>query len=405
MNWILRNARLPDRGDLTDIALAQGEIAAIAPNLPADADQEWDVEGRVVLPGLVDLHTHLDKCYLRAPNHSGTLMEAIEVWRQEKHRRSTQTMAANARRALHAAILNGVTAMRSHVDTADRADLATVEALLNLREEMRGRIDLQFVALGDPDGTAENREVLATALTMGFDLIGGAPAITDNPPAAVDAAFALAEKTGKPLDLHIDETEDPQMRTLEQVAERTRVLGLQGRVTAGHCCSLAFMDDTTAARIVDLVAQAAIHVVTLPVTNLVLVGRGMRPAPRGLTRVEELHAHGVAVSAASDNVQDPFNPLGNHDLLHIAAVTAAAAHLTSTAGLRRCLDMVTTIPAQAMGSPVHDLPIGLSVGAAADLVIVDCRDDLEAVVAPPLRLGTFKEGRLIVRTTVQRDWA
>ncbi|MBI1296900.1 amidohydrolase family protein [bacterium] len=399
MNWILRNTRVQGYAEIVDIAIDAGKIAAVATNLPDSGDQEWDLAGRVLLPGLVDCHTHLDKAYTGAVNHSGTLLEAIDVWRQTKLTRGRKDLLSAARRALEQATLHGVTALRTHVDAELASDLVAVEALLSLREETRHQIDLQIVVLGSASQSAEFATTMRTALDMGADCIGGAPAITPDPLADLDAIFALAERTGKPIDLHIDETEDPHMLTLAALAERTLAHGLQGQVTAGHCCSLAFVDEPTAGKVIDAVAAAQIHIVTLPLCNLVLMGRGHRPVPRGVTRVKELLAAGVTVSAASDNVQDPFNPFGSHDLLHIAQLTAATAHMTGIDELSQCLDMVTTHPARLFGHSGRIAP-----GKVADLVVLDTQTPLEAVTAPPLRLATFKRGKLVVKTEVMREF-
>ena len=250
-DWILRQARIDDASPLTDIAMTAGRITAIASHLPQTADQEWDLAGRVVIPGLVDAHTHLDKSYFPLHNQSGTLIEAIEVWRANKRSRSKAQIQATVRRALQTAIANGITAMRSHIDVEAASDLATVEIILALREEWAGLIDLQLVALGYPGGSAENQAAMRSALALGMDFVGGVPALTPDPQHEIDAVFALAEEFGKPIDLHIDETEDPQMLSLETLAEQTIAHGLQGQVTAGHCCSLAFADAATAERVID----------------------------------------------------------------------------------------------------------------------------------------------------------
>ena len=152
MDWLLTNARLSDRMELTNIAIADGRIAQISPAIPATATQRWDLHGRVVLPGLVEPHVHLDKTYLNSsgsfPNRSGTLWEAIDVWLVAKKQRSRADVQAAVRRALRSAIAHGVTAMRSHVDTEEPSDLETLATILEVREEFRHAIDLQIVALG-----------------------------------------------------------------------------------------------------------------------------------------------------------------------------------------------------------------------------------------------------------------
>ncbi len=404
MDWILYNARLADNTPLVDIGIAGGNIVALEPNGSenglSDANQSWDLQGRVLLPGLVDAHTHLDKTYTTLENKSGTLREAIEVWRRIKPTRTHEDIQATARQALQMALLNGVTAMRSHIDIGTSGQLVALEALLALREEMRDVIELQLVALGSAGGSAENKALMKQALMMGVDLIGGAPALSANPHEEIDAAFALAEQMGKPIDLHIDETEDAKMLTLEYLAEQTIKHGMPGQVTAGHCCSLAFVDANTAARVMDKVAEAQLNIVTLPSCNLVLMGRQMQPVPRGTTRVKELLARGVNVCAASDNVHDPFNPFGSYDLLQIANLNAHTAHLSGEAQLYTSLQMVTTHSANTLSLANY----GLAVGMKADLVVIDAQRVLESVVSPPLRLATFKAGQLVVRSKVERVW-
>jgi cytosine deaminase len=191
------------------------------------------------------------------------------------------------------------------------------------------------------------------------------------------------------------------MLSLEYLAEQTLAHGMQGQVTADHCCSLAFVDEATAQRVIDKVAEAGLNIITLPSCNLVLMGRGMQPVPRGITPVKAFLARGVNIAAASDNVHDPFNPFGSYDLLQIASLNAHLAHLTGEAELYASLKMVTDYPARTLGLPNY----GLTEGATADLVIVDANRVLDTVLAPPPRLATFKAGRLIVRSTVVQHWS
>ncbi|MEM7343314.1 MAG: amidohydrolase family protein [Chloroflexota bacterium] len=400
MDWLLKNARLTDNTPLQDIALAEGRISAIGANLTAtDQAQIWDLAGRVVLPGLIEAHAHLDKTYTSITNQSGTLLEAIKMWHQIKPKRTYADIQTTARQALDQAIRQGVTAVRSHIDIGAEADLQGVQALLDVRQAYTDLLDIQFVALGAAGGSPENRTTLAQAMAMGVDIVGGAPALMPNPEEDIDAALDLAEQLNCPVDLHIDETEDPNSLTLEYLADQTSARGLQGRVTAGHCCSLAFVDQATAARVIEKVAAAQIHVVTLPSTNLVLIGRGFSPPPRGITRVKELLAHGVNVCAASDNVYDPFNPFGGYDLLHIANLNAHVAHMSGESELETSLAMVTSHPAKALG-----LDTGLTVGSPADLIVIDALQRQDAVLSLPPRLATFKRGQLIVRTAIEQTW-
>ena len=400
MTWLLKNARLNDNDPLTDIAIRDEQILRVGPQLtPGDETQIWDLDGRVVLPGFVDIHTHLDKTYGPIENESGTLLEAIAMWRNIRQQRTAAGIVANAERALRNAIVNGVTAMRTHIDVSADDALLPVETLLPFRETYRERIDLQFVALGYSSSPAA-AAAMERALALGVDFVGGAPALTVDPTAEIDAALALAEKWDRPVDLHIDETEDPDMVTLEYLAEETIRRGWQGRVTAGHCCSLAFTDPERAKRVIDKVAAAEITIVTLPSCNLVLIGREQEPSPRGITPVKKLLAKGISVCAASDNVHDPFNPFGSYDLLQICNLNAHVAQMTGKAELYQSLAMTISEPAHAF----YGQPRLIANGQPADLVIIDSKSILEAIVSPPARLGTFKAGRLIVKTDFERRW-
>ena len=402
MDWLLQNAQLPH--GLFDIGLINGHIAAIEPAgaslQSAESHQTRDLQGRVVLPGLIDAHTHLDKTFATLENDSGTLSEAIAVWGRVREARDSAEITRAATKALRLAIGNGVTAMRSHIDIGSPDQLLAVEVLLDLREQFRDHIDLQFVALGTAAGEQKWLDGMKAALAMGVDFVGGCPALRPNPQAEIDAIFSLAEQTGKAIDLHVDETEDSHMLSLEYLAEKTIAHGMQGQVTAGHCCSLAFVDDTTAQRVIDKVAAAQINIVTLPSCNLVLMGRKIQPVPRGTTRVKQLLVAGVNVCSASDNVHDPFNPFGSYDLLQIANLNAHVAHMTGSAELTESLNMVTHRAADCLN--VSDY--GMRVGNSADLVVLNTTESLDAILAPPSRLMTFKHGKLLVETTIERQW-
>ncbi len=400
-DWHLRDARL-DGAEPLEILITDGRIAEIGPALNApDGCPTRDLGGRAVVRGFVDLHTHLDKTYAPLADAGGDLMQAIMTSLQHRAGRPLDAFATAAHRALRQAIGNGVTALRTHVDVVGWDPIEPLPTLLGVRDAMRGLIDVQVVAMGMQMTRPGNRAAVEAALDAGADLVGGAPALCPDPAAEIDVAFALADAYDVPVDLHIDETTDPGVLTLEYLADQTLARGWQGRVTAGHCCSLAFVDPETRKRVIDKVTRAGITVVALPSTNLVLQGRRSDPAPRAVAPVDALDAADAAVCAASDNVHDAFNPFGSYDPLHIAWLTAHVAHLTGRAELRRCLDMVTTRPARAFYG--DDRP--LAVGQPADLVVLDAPDPLEALVQPAPRCATFKGGRLLVERQTTTRWS
>jgi cytosine/creatinine deaminase len=399
--WVLRKARVDATPHLVDIAIDHEHIQAMGENLPIEGEQEWLLNGMVVLPGLIDTHTHLDKTFSPTFNKSGTLTEAIEHWLQDAPRISYEGYIARAMQALQSAIFKGTTAIRTHIDINNQGKLIALEAMLDVRERFRQALDIQIVALGNPGLSDDENQLMQEALEMGADCVGGAPALMPDPKHCIDKVFELAEKYHKPIDLHIDETEDPKILDLEVLAEQTILRGMQGRVTAGHCCTLGFVDDVVADRVIEKVKEAKLNIITLPSCNLVLMGRGINPKPRGLTRVKELWGQGVNVAAASDNVRDVFNPLGNYDLMQIANLTAHAAHMTGATELEACLQMVTTNAAAILDLPNY----GLYEGAQADLVVFDAVNRMNVLAGVPERLATFKRGECLVRSDVRRSWS
>lgn len=397
----LANARLADDGPLQHLRIVDGRIDAVGPDLTAGpADTIRDLGGRVVLPGLVELHAHLDKAYGDTRNQSGGLGEAIMTWMRARPGLSAADFRARAERGIRAAIAHGVTALRTHVDVMPGGDLTAVRALLEVREALGDCIDLQLVALGHQVADAAMGETVREALALGVDVIGGVPALCRDPKAEIEAILDLAQATGRPVDLHIDETERPRTLTLELLADAILARGgVDVPVTAGHCVALAFAERDRAKAVMARVAEAAIAVVALPITNQVLLGR-RAPAPRAIAPVKALMAAGVTVCAASDNVQDMFNPFGDHDPLRAAQLTALIGHLSGAAELDDALQMVTGRAAAVF----HGAPRRVEAGQPADLVVIDARSRREAIATVPPRLLTLKRGRVVFEAQIERTW-
>ena len=406
---ILRHATLAN-GTRGDIAVRDGHIARIAPDIDAPDAAVEDLCGQLVLPSFVDLHMHLDKAFTAelTCNESGTLQEAIVRFEQVRPRLARESYVERALRTLRLCAAAGTTAVRSHVDVAVPSDGGVcvpepVEALLEVRERVRELIDVQLVLL--PGGNIAHDhdlyEVCEEALRLGADAVGGAPALHEDPTALITAAFDLAARYDRDVDLHVDETDDAATCTLLAVADATCAHGYQRRVTAGHCCSLAAMDDDAAARVIERVAAAGITVVTLPSCNLYLQGRHDRfPVRRGLTRVKDLAAAGVNVAAASDNIRDPFNPFGRGDLLHIADLLAHAAHLGSPAEQALVRDAIAANPRATF---VHADPAALRGGMLregdrADVVVCAIDAPRDLIAAQPTRSLVLRRGRVVART-------
>jgi cytosine deaminase len=393
---VLRSgAKKPER---LDLAIGpDGRIAALAPQIPPDsAETVVDLREKLVVPGLIDAHQHLDKSRTRAlvKNPTLTLEGASAGYRAYAATVTREDIMARAERTLGICLAHGTVAIRSHTNIESQSGLRGIEAMTDLRERCRERFTLQVVAhltTNAPRMLDAARQWLSDAISAGADAIGGVPQYADQPLAFLDLLFEFAERSGLPIDMHIDEHLDGGRLLFDAVIERTLAHGMQGRVTAGHCCSLSAAAPDEAARVINGLAEAGIAVVTLPAANLFLQGRDAAILPpRGLTRVRELIAAGVRVAAASDNIQDPFIPTGSGDLLEVSRWTVLSGHL-GLADLHTAFDMVSAVPATILGLGAD---WGIRPGARADLLITDAEDVDDLVATGATQRAVLVAGNL-----------
>jgi cytosine deaminase len=377
---------------------ATGRIAAIGASQSAGADaKNIDLQGKLVVPGLVDIHQHVDKSRTRriVKNPTGTLDGALAGYQAFAVGVTRDDMIARATRTLETCLAHGTIAIRSHTNIDPQTQVSGVKAMVELRDRYVDRIKLEVVAHVTSGATRMRDKAkawLEQAIDAGADVIGGVPALSDDPIAFLDMVFGLAEKHGLPLDLHIDEHLDAKTLLFEPLAERTEALGFQGRVVASHSSALSALDRAEAGRIIEKLARARIAIVTLPAANLFLQGRDAATLPpRGLTRIVELLGAGVPVAAGSDNIQDPFVPTGSGDLLEIARWALLAGHL-GLGDLNTAFDMVSRTPAAIMGLGKD---WGIRPGARADLLITDGEDPEDLVATGALTRTVMVAGRIV----------
>lgn len=385
----------PRRADL--LVGVDGRIEAVGEGLSAEGADIVDVGGRLIVPGLVDMHQHLDKSHTldAAPNPSGTLAGAGEAFAAYARTATKEDIATRARKTMNACLERGTVAIRSHANVDYELRLRSVEALVELREEYRERMHLDVVAFvtgsaarGDP---AEAKRLLEDALAAGADTVGGAPNLATDPAGFIDMLLDVAEKHGKRVDLHVDEHLRPQADNLLHLARQTQLRGLGDRVVAGHCSSLSAMDDAAAGLVMDEVARSGMGIVTLPTANLFLQGRGEeRPVARGLTRVTDFIARGVPIATASDNIQDAFVPVGSGDMLELARWTILAGHLLKDEPAL-AFDMITRVPSRLLGLGSGDIV----PGEWANFLVTEAEDVTDLVRTGPLRRTIFYRGHLV----------
>jgi cytosine deaminase len=402
---LIRNARVPgcllDGGGAElaacDIRIADGAIAEIAPNLPAAGGADIDVGHGIVLPGLADLHTHIDKGHIwpRAWNPDGTHLAAVTTVKADREANwTTHDVAARMEFSLRCAYAHGTVAIRTHLDSAgDQLDISW-PVFRQKRAEWAGRIALQAVALVPLDLYATPfADRMADVVAASGGIMGGTGAVQPDARACVRRVFDLAIDRNLDVDMHVDETGDPAAHLLRVVAEETIRRNWHGRVTCGHCCSLSVQDPAIAAETIALVAAAGITVVSLPMVNLYLQGRNAgTPTWRGVTLLHELRAAGVRVVLASDNTRDPFYAFGDLDLVEVLREAVRIGHLDAPVGAWPAA--IAALPGDVMGADAGRL----RPGAPADLVLFPARSWSEFFARPQSDRLVVRHGRAIDAT-------
>jgi cytosine deaminase len=393
---LLKGCRLPD-GRLVDLGTLDGKIAEIGSLTGHPAHRAVDCGGRVLTPGLVDAHIHLDKALLseRAPSIEGTVEEALRVTAEAKRHFTVEDIGARARRVLDQAVRAGTTAMRSHVEIDPIVGLKGLEALVALKREYAPAIDLQLCAFAQEGilSSPGTEALLEQALGSGADLIGGCPYNDTDAHAQIDIVFRLAREFDVDVDFHIDFFDEPEHMDVLYVAEQAVRFGWQGRVAVGHASELAGLSPDAFHRAAATLKDAGIGVIILPATDLYLMGRrDDRHVRRGLAPAKRLLAAGVTVAAATNNVLNAFTPTGTGDLALMGYVMASAAHMGTEADVADILAMLTAHPASILRLPDY----GLHVGARADLVVWETERPAEVVTTMAARRLVVKAGRLSV---------
>ena len=402
---VVRNATLPDGRAGMDIVVAAGRIAALAPHgelASVRGAVELDAAGQLVTPPFVDAHFHMDSTLsygLPRVNRSGTLLEGIALWGELKPLLTGDAIVERALAYCDWAVGKGLLAIRSHVDVCDPR-LTAVDALLAVRERVKPYLDLQLVAFPQ-DGVLRSAGALDTlrrALDKGVEVVGGIPHFERTMADGAESVRILCElaaKRGLRVDMHCDETDDPMSRHIETLAFHAQRLGLQGRVCGSHLTSMHSMDNYYVSKLIPLIAEAGVSAVANPLINITIQGRhDTYPKRRGMTRVPELLAAGVAVAFGHDCVMDPWYPLGSADMLEVAQMGLHVAQMTGQDAMRACFAAVTTVPATILGLDGY----GLEPGCHADFVLLQARDPVEAIRLRAARLAVVRRGRVIART-------
>ena len=401
MDLILRKARVAGAEDRppVDIGIEAGRIAAIEPGLAAEG-REIDVGGRLVTPGFIETHIHLDKsCILeRCKSEKGDLDEAIEEVAKAKKDFTPNDVRERAIRTLEKSILQGTTHMRTHLEVDPVVGLRSLQGMLPLIDEYKWAINLE-ICVFPQEGLLNNPgtdELMVEGLKGGCKVVGGAPYTDSDPPGQIDRIFEMAREFDVDIDMHLDFGNTPEGMTIEHVCKRTEEFGYGGRVAVGHVTQMSVLEVPEFERLTKRVADAGVAVTVLPSTDLFLMGRHQdHGVLRGVVPVHKMLRSGVNCSLSSNNVLNPFTPFGDCSLIRMANLYANICQVGQRDDKIECFNMVTQRSAKLLNLDDY----GIEVGKSADLVVIDNVDQESALAELSAPIMGFKRGHM----TFQRD--
>jgi cytosine/creatinine deaminase len=399
---LLKNARIHGMPETQDILIKDGLIDCIG----GMEGSGVDLAGRLITPGFVNIHTHLDKAdlisYMGPSDFGKTLEENRELLKKFKSQYTVENIIERATPVLYELMANGVTALRTQADIDSTCSLKALEAMIELKKQ--SPINIQVCAFPQEGLMGEKQGgQMEAAIETGADLLGGLPLIEETPEEQVkhlDILFELAVKHDVGLDIQLDESNSPQDFLLPILAEKTIENRMEGKVAATHCISLSKVPAEVAAQTINLVKQAEINVNVTPGANLIT--RFPQPGdthPRGynsITLVKELIDAGVNVAVGTDNIRDIFFPYGNCSMIRETYLLAMATRMTRAKDPENLFKMASVNGAKTMG-----LNYGLIPGAKADLNVFYATDYLKAINSPEKIAYVIKDGRIICKDGVK----
>ncbi len=401
---LLKNVHVDNHEEVVDVRILNGKFSEIKANLtPHDGEEVIDGKENLLLPPFVDSHVHLDATLTAGQpewNETGTLFDGIRIWSERKQDLTKEDVKSRAKKTLLNMVGHGIQHVRSHVDVTD-PHLIAARALLELREELKDQIDLQLVAfpqegiLSYPHG----RELMEQAVKEGLDVVGGIPHFeftTEYGWQSVHFLMALADKYDRLVDVHCDEIDDPASRNLEVLATEAYERGMKDRVTASHTTAMGSYNDAYTYKLFRLLKMSDINFVSNPLVNVHLGGRfDTYPKRRGVTRIKELTAAGINVSFGEDDIQDPWNPLGDGNMLDAVTMGVYIAHLMGYHQLQDAFNYVTYNGAKTLHISDN---YGIEVGKPANCILLNAHDFYNALNKHVEVLYNIRHGKVLAET-------
>ena len=397
MDLIIRNARVMGAPEI-DIGIAGGRIVAIEHGL-STGGPVYDAEGKLACAGLIETHIHLDKSRIidRCPPENGRNANAVQRVAAVKHTFTEEDVYQRASVTLESCIRHGTTRMRAHTELDAGVEMRSFDALEQLRRDYAWAIDLELCVFPQEGLTNNPRsdQLLVQALKRGATVIGAAPNYDADKSGQIHRIFDLAREYDADIDMHLDSGNSPADMDIHLVCELTKRFGRGGRVAIGHGCKYSTLPPADLRSLATKIADAGVAVTVLPATDLYMMGRDQdHNVRRGVADANVLVENGVNCSISSNNILNPFTPLGDGNLIRIANMQANVCQIGEAHRLRECFAMLTDRSARLMN--LRDY--GIAVGNPADIVIVDAATPEQAIAEVRGPLVAFKRG---VRTVTR----
>lgn len=397
------NAVIYGHNDANEILVDNGVIKAIGKEL-GSADEVIDLGGKLVTAPYVDPHLHLDYVYTlselgREGAGSGTLFEAIEMWPKFKENLTVESVKKLALKGIKDEVSRGVQHIRTHIDVTD-PKFTGLKAMLELREEVKDKVEIQIIAFPQQGMYTYKggRELVEEALKMGADVVGGIPhyePAREFGEKSVHDAVELALKYNKLIDVHCDETDDPQSRFVELLNALVLMEDYGEKTTASHTCSFGSADNSYAYRMLDLFKKSKMNFISCPTENVYLQGRqDSYPKRRGITRVKEFIESGINIAFAQDSINDPWYPMGNGNMMNILDNGIHVAQIMSPEDIERDLDLITYNGARCLN--IQDR-YGLDVGKDANFIVLDGDSSFDVIRNRANVLASIRKGEYLFK--------
>ena len=398
-----KNAHIYKQDGCQEILVDQGKIVKMGKHLES-VDEEIDLNGRLVVPPYVDPHLHLDYVYTLSElgqdgAGTGTLFEAIEMWPEFKKTLTIESVKRLAMKGIMDEVSQGVQQIRTHIDVTDPT-FTGLKAMLELRESLKEKVDIQIVAFPQQGMYTYRggRELVEEALKMGADAVGGIPhyePAREYGERSIHDIVELALKYDKLIDVHCDETDDPQSRFVELLNALVLMEDYGSRTTASHTCSFSSADNAYAFRMLDLFKKSQINFISCPTENVYLQGRqDTYPKRRGITRVKEFLEYGINIAFAQDSINDPWYPMGNGNMMNVLDQGIHLAQIMSPSDIETDLDLITYNGARCMN--IQDV-YGLEVGKDANFIVLDGNSPFDVIRNRASVLASVRKGEFLFK--------